>query len=61
MAVNNYSIRQEKIVLHNYFQVSPFSRSKFSVYQEIANGTKFDNAVNIKIHKSHQYLFPQLL
>lgn len=61
MAVNSYSLRQENIMLQNYFLFSPFSRSKFSVYQEIENGTKFDNAVNIEIHKSHQYLSPQLL
>lgn len=66
MAVNSYSLHQEKIMPQNYFsqtlspyvsnKASPLTGSKLSVDQEIATGTKFVNAVNVKIHEICQYL-----
>jgi len=66
MAVNSYSLHQEKIMPQNYFsqtlspyvskQASPLTGSKLSVDQETASGTKFVNAVKVKIHEICQYL-----
>lgn len=66
MAVNSYSLYQEKIMPQNYFSLtlcpyvsnkaSPLTESKLSVDQEVASGTKFVNAVNVKIHEICQYL-----
>lgn len=45
------SLHQEKIMLQSYFPASPIS-----VHQDIANSSKFSNAVNVEMHRSHQYL-----